>query len=185
MAKKQKKQEITINLIPEVGFAATITGRVLAWMLSSFRIIVIVTEIIVMIAFLSRFWLDARNTDLGEQILQKQAVIAASSDFEREFKFTQKRLAIFSELAKEEGVISGVVNTITTRLPADVVLTNITLTDNQVNVSGTTPNEKSIQQLMVNLGASDQVKGVKLLGISPNTKDPSLMTFKIEFSLNK
>ena len=65
-----KKQQV--NLLPEKGFTSTTTGRVLTWILSTFRIIVIVTEIIVMIAFLSRFWLDAQNTDLSEERIHSE-----------------------------------------------------------------------------------------------------------------
>src|SRR3989304_5055627 len=92
------KKEEQINLLPEKGFEQTTTGRILTWILSSFRIIVIVTEIIVMIAFLSRFWLDAQNTDLTEELQQKQAVLSASKAFDAEFKDTQKRLKVFTDL---------------------------------------------------------------------------------------
>ena len=50
-----RKEEI--NLLPQKGFEATTAGRILAWILSTFRIIVIITELLVMVAFLSRFWL--------------------------------------------------------------------------------------------------------------------------------
>ena len=180
-----RKKDTQINLIPEVGFAATTMGRVLTWMLSSFRIIVIVTEMIVMIAFLSRFWLDAKNTDLTELVLQKQAVIAASSDFEKEFKFAQKRLAIFSELAVDKGILSDTLDTVTKRLPPDVFLNSIFFTqEGLINIAGLSPSERSIQQFTVDLGASDQIESVKLLGINPIPGgDPSLMAFKVELSL--
>lgn len=178
-----RKKEIQINLIPEVGFAATATGRILTWMLSSFRIIVIVTEIIVMIAFLSRFWLDAQNTDLGEQIIQKQAVIAASSNFEKEFKFTQKRLEIFSELQSERGILSDLLNTITSSLPTDAFLTNINSLEENVVITGLSPNERSIQQFIANLVSSDQIDSTRLLGITPSPEDSTLMIFKIQVLL--
>jgi Tfp pilus assembly protein PilN len=178
-----RKKDTQINLIPEVGFAATTTGRILTWMLSSFRIIVIVTEIIVMIAFLSRFWLDARNTDLNEQILQKQAVIAASSNFEKEFKFTQKRLQIFSELESEKGILSDTLDTITLALPPDVFLISINSSSESLALSGLSPNERSIQQFMANLSSSDQIHSVKLQGIKPSPDEPTLMIFKIELLL--
>jgi len=45
--------------------------------MGSFRIIVIVTEIIVMGAFLSRFWLDAQNSELDSSIKIASAQITA------------------------------------------------------------------------------------------------------------
>ena len=97
-ALKQKSKKEEINLLPQKGFASTTAGRILAWILSTFRIIVIVTEIIVMVAFLSRFWLDAQNTDLDEEITQKQALIAASLGFEKRFKQTQSVVPVLMPL---------------------------------------------------------------------------------------
>ena len=65
-----RKKSSRINLLPQEEFAASTLGRILAWILSTFRILVIMTELIVILAFLSRFWLDARTTDLNEEIKQ-------------------------------------------------------------------------------------------------------------------
>ena len=92
MAALRNKNQI--NLLPSRGLGSSTAGRVLSWILSTFRIIVIVTEIIVMVAFLSRFWLDAQNTDITEEMTQKQAVLAASLDFERKFKETKEKCVV-------------------------------------------------------------------------------------------
>jgi hypothetical protein len=118
----RKKEEI--NLLPQRGFESTTTGRILAWVLSSFRIIVIVTEIIVMVAFLSRFWLDAQNTDLTEELDRKQAVLASSLNFEKEFKDTQKRLEIYSDLTSYKLPKATIASTISQLLPPDIFLTS-------------------------------------------------------------
>ena len=81
-----RKKQAQVNLLPQEEFAGTTFGRTLRWAMSSFRIIVIATEMIVMLTFLSRFWLDARNADLNDLIKQKSAVLSASADFEKEFK---------------------------------------------------------------------------------------------------
>jgi len=122
-----KKQQV--NLLPEKGFTSTTTGRVLTWILSTFRIIVIVTEIIVMIAFLSRFWLDAQNTDLSEEIEQKKAILVASADFEKEFRQTQERLQIYSGLTLNKVQNSSVISQITKLVPDDTILKAIHITN--------------------------------------------------------
>ncbi len=161
MAKKKKKAAL-INLLQKEDFSTTTVGRILSWILSTFRIIVIVTEILVMLAFLSRFWLDAQNTDLNELIKQKQAVLASSLPFEEDFKDTQSRLAVFSDFAKEEGIIADFFTIISSRLPPDVLLNSITYTPGGIEIEGFAVNEKSIQQFIVNLYAEDAIEEVTL-----------------------
>ncbi|KKR69678.1 MAG: hypothetical protein UU12_C0039G0005 [Candidatus Woesebacteria bacterium GW2011_GWA2_40_7b] len=88
----------TINLLPQEEFDVSTLGRILKWAMGTFRIIVIVTEMIVMTAFLSRFWLDAQNSDLNDAIAIKTAQISAQSDFEKQFRILQHKLSIFKTL---------------------------------------------------------------------------------------
>ncbi|OGM21754.1 hypothetical protein A2714_02665 [Candidatus Woesebacteria bacterium RIFCSPHIGHO2_01_FULL_38_9] len=180
-ARKQEK----INLLPQKGFEATTTGRLLAWVLSTFRIIVIVTEIIVMIAFLSRFWLDAQNADLNEEIEEKKAVLMASANQEKEFRDTQKRLSIFSNTVSLQGTAPNALQKIVSYLPDDLFLTQVTFDKSAFNIEGATPSEQSIQQFVVNLNASGSFSEVFLQSIQSETKDSNLLIFKISATLTK
>ena len=180
-AQKQTK----INLIPQRGFEATTVGRILAWILSTFRIIVIITELLVMVAFLSRFWLDAQNTDLTEEINQKQAVIAASLDFEKNFKNTQKRLKIFSDASSDGLIITNSLRNITSYLPIDVFLTSLSFRENTIEIVGSTPSERSIEQLTVNLEFSENFGNTQIAEVSTNPASPSLLDFRITTLIDK
>ena len=180
----QKKQS-QINLLPEVGFETTVTGRILSWILSTFRIIVIVTELIVMIAFLSRFWLDAQNTDLNDEIKYKTAVLAASENFENDFRNSQNRLKIFSELTKSEGVYTDALNTLVTYLPSDLYLTSVVFNGKSLQIEGSTPSEISIQQLIVNLSSSGKFSGINLTQLATDSKNPVLLNFELEAILEE
>jgi hypothetical protein len=67
------KQEI--NLLPREEFEKKPIGKFLTWALSIGRYIIIFTELIVILAFLSRFKLDRDLSDLNQSIREKQAVI--------------------------------------------------------------------------------------------------------------
>lgn len=181
MATKPSKK-LNINLIPQKGLESTTSGRILLWILSGFRVIVIATEIIVMVAFLSRFWLDAKNTDLSEEMSQKQRVLIASSGFEKEFKYTQNKLRIFSELTSNKLKMAEAFKTITSYLPPDAYLTTISFSDENITISGFSPNERSIQQIIVNLETVDQFKKVALPTIKTSSTDSYLLEFKIVIS---
>lgn len=173
------KKHNQINLLPDISFEQTTTGRILSWILSTFRIIVIVTEIIVMVAFLSRFWLDAKNTDLNDELENKANILTASQNFELEFKNTQKRLKIFSELTKKQGVYADTLNTLISYLPSDLFLTTASFNENALHVEGSTPNEVSIQQLIVNLSSSDKFSSIDLVELKTDPKDTHLLNFKL------
>ena len=68
----------TINLIGEEEMAHTPVGRIVAWAVTYGRYIMIGTEIIVLLAFISRFSLDRKLTDLNDEVSQKQAIIDAN-----------------------------------------------------------------------------------------------------------
>jgi hypothetical protein len=90
-----------INLLPQDDFQTTGIGRVLKWALSTFRVMVIVTELVVMSAFLSRFWLDSKNSDLNEAMGIKKAQVMAYKEVEKEFRSYQTKLSIASSLYLE------------------------------------------------------------------------------------
>lgn len=187
MAARQEQ----INLLPGKGFEATTGGRILAWILSTFRIIVIVTEVIVMVAFLSRFWLDAQNTDLAEEIEEKQAVLSASLNFEKQFKDAQKRLEIFSTLTSKGELFNQTLTTITSHLPDDLFLTSLSFKESgseeikstkkasQIDIEGASPNERSIQQFLVNLDSSNQFSSIVINQIKADPENPILLIFRI------
>jgi len=177
-----RKKPAQINLLPREQFAASTGGRVLTWALSTFRIIVIITELVVILAFLSRFFLDAENADLSEEIEQKQSIIASSSDFEKTFRQTQKRLEIFSELTVRDKLASGVLSKIALSIPPDVYLESIGLNDNSISLVGLSPNERSIEEFVVNLEANLGSKNVNLERLETSFQDPSLMEFSVGVS---
>jgi len=174
---KNKQQEI--NLLPEREFAGTVTGRILSWIISTFRVIVIATEILVMTAFLSRFWLDAQNTDLNEAIEEKKAIILAQSDFEHEFKDAQKRIDIYSQLSSRK-TFSSYVTTISNQLPPDVSFTSLQESPGEIEITGQTVSEKSTQQLVVNLQSTGLFEDVLLTDIKTSQFDPGTITFTIK-----
>lgn len=177
MAARNKQAQV--NLLPQEEFAGTTLGRTLRWAMSSFRIIVIATEMIVMLAFLSRFWLDARNADLNDLIKQKSAVLSASADFEKEFKDTQKKLKIFAALAAEEGTPSSLLGIITTYMPTDILLLSYSYNGAAVQIKGSSQSEVSIAQFMVNLESSGSLDKVTLSNLDTGEDGHFTFTLRI------
>lgn len=88
-----------VSLLPKQGFGDTLWGKLMNWVLSVGRYIVIFTELIVIGAFISRFWLDRKNSDLSEEIRQQEAILTSTSGFEEEFRLFQLRLKTIAKVA--------------------------------------------------------------------------------------
>lgn len=181
----KKKGSKPINLLPKEEFAASTKGRILTWILSTFKTIVIVTEMIIMTAFFSRFWLDAKSSDLNEEIRTKQAVLAASKEFEDEFKNVQKKLKIISELSEDSLKPQEILSYISSMLPQDIYINSFSLNEKTIQIKGVSPSEKSIAQFIVNLDGDDSLGEPSLNELGTAEDQTSLLTFGIVINLEK
>jgi len=170
-----------INLLPQEEFEASTLGRVLRWAMGTFRIIVIVTEVIVMAAFLSRFWLDAQNSDLTDAIKIRSAEISAQSDFEKEFRGVQTKLDIFKNI-RNSVQPSTKVDLIASKLPNEILLTGIAVNPTTIEVKGSSGSELAIAQFMSNLKGEPTFKVVDLDSVNSSEANPGQTIFSIKIS---
>ncbi len=167
-----------INLLPQKEFERSSLGRILKWALSSFRIIVIVTELIVMAAFLSRFWLDATNSDLNETISQKKVIITSFAETEKKFRTFQKQIEIFTKTTASTQK-SEYLNLITSLTPSGVILNSISNNENSVQIIGYSGSEQNISQFLKNLSSAGKFKDVSLNKIDSGEDNPSVIVFTV------
>jgi Tfp pilus assembly protein PilN len=171
----------SINLLPQEEFDASILGRMLKWAMGSFRIIVIITEMIVMGAFLSRFWLDAQNSDLDASIKIAVAKISAQSSFEKEFRGIQQKLNIFKTITSAP-TGSSRLDLISSKIPQDIMLTSISTQDEAAQLKGISGSELGVAQFISNLKSDPSIKKVSLDSIGSSEQGQSTITFLINVS---
>ncbi len=159
-----KKQQI--NLLPQEEFAGSTVGRILKWILSTFRMIVVITEVVVMGAFLSRFYLDARISDLNRQIKDQQTIITSFKDFEGVFRGTQQKIQIATSLIDSQKKVLSEITDITSLTPPDVILFSFSFIGSDASVRALTPSEFSISQYIANLKGSEKFGKIELTQIS-------------------
>ncbi len=134
-------KQISINLIGEEEMGHTPVGRIVTWAVTYGRYIMIGTEIVVLLAFISRFSLDRKLTDLKEEVSQKEAIIEANVDFEKDFRKIQDQLSKIQTLLSVPAVPAEALNTIQSILPSDVRLDALEISNNKLTalaVAGTT-----------------------------------------------
>lgn len=167
-----------INLIPQDEFETSTSGRVLKWALSTFRITVIITELIVMSAFLSRFWFDSRNSDLNDELNVKKSQILAYTEIEKEFRADQVKLSIVKSLYSEANS-SNIIETVSKIIPGDVFLSSISVLNKDLNIKAYAFSEISMAQFLINLSNVNYLSQVNLNQISSNIDNPAISNFTI------
>ena len=177
-----KKQ--VINLLPQEEFQKSPIGRTLHWATTTFRTIVIITELVVIIAFLSRFWLDARNADLNDVIRQNQSIIESYKEFETQFRQTQQRIKIFSGLS-ESTSLSSVIGKVVSLIPEDIKLVSVSESQNTIQIKAASASQRSIVQFITNLGADPTFGEIKVTNAQASSENQAIIVFTLESKLSK
>lgn len=169
------KNKSDINLLPQEEFDSSIKGRVMQWLLGAFRYIIIVTELIVIFAFITRFYFDIRLANINEEIEQKKAYIVSKTALENTFRQTQNRLNIFGQMTEDNLKIAPILDDIANRLPPDTSLTHLTFSDDQkINIQGQTFTDRSIQQFLANLTVSEFLTNIQLIQVEAKSNVPEI-----------
>jgi len=161
---------VSINLLGTQDLEHTPWGRLITWATTYGRYIMITTEIVVLLAFISRFSLDRKNTDLTEEISQKQAIIEANVDFERDVKSLQANLTSAKILLTDQAKPIEFVNTMETLIPPDVYLVSLDITQNKLVLAAVAGSTQGFSQFLSNLSATKTIQNVLLGDI---TRDAS------------
>lgn len=180
-APKPKK----INLLVKEGFENSQIGKILSWLLTVGRAIVIVVELIVILAFLSRFWLDRQLTDLAEANNTKRAQIEASQTFEQNFKSLQARLAVVKQIDNARLLPSVYIKEAAKLLPQDVILLDISFNQNKFAFSGISASEAGLAGFIKALEKSDKFTSVGLDTISLNRGEVFYIKFSVKADQEK
>ena len=158
----------SINLLKNTqnGFSAEFIN----WTLTIGRLLVIITELIALGAFLYRFSLDRHIIDLRSQIKQKQVIIASQKDNEAKYRDLQDRLYLasnFSALSQER---IKTLKDILGLTPQDMKLKNLSLTKDVLSI---TANAQGISSLSIFVNSLKKYPNIDTLSIDSIENKPS------------
>lgn len=175
-------KKTNINLLPQEEFATTPLGRFLGWLTTTFRVLIIITQIVVVGVFFSRFWLDAKISDLNELLRAKEAEVLSYQEFEKDFKQKQEQIQIFKDITTREIPKSEIIMTLTSYLPLGANFKNITIQENQISLSGRATNEDQISTFITNLESDKNFKNVTITSIG-SQEDAEELLFNIKLEI--
>lgn len=155
----------SINLLGTEDLQHSPWGRLLAWATTYGRYTMITTEIIVLLAFISRFSLDRKLTDLKEEISQKQSIIEANVGFESTFRSLQDRMRTIKSLTASQGAPRDILEELQQMLPPDVYFQSLTLGGGNLTIKTTAGTTAGFSQFLANIAQSSRLQNIEVSGI--------------------
>ena len=163
-----------INLLPQEDFEKQPLGKFILWAVSIGRWVVIIVDIIVICAFLSRFKLDQDKANIDEKIKVKQGIIQSLQTTEKEFRSLQQRLTEIKNLQAKQANVVPLVSTIARVLPADVILSNFSYQEGEVRTSGIALSEEGLGKFLAGLVNSSTLTEINLSSVNQKRGDPGI-----------
>jgi len=160
-----------LSLLPDSENPSSISARALKWLTTIGRWVIVVTELVVIVAFVSRFWLDRKNSDLSEIIRQRQAILASTQEFESEFNSFQQRLVYIRNFYQNQPDYDQKIDILVKSTPSDLTYKNISIKqDSQkseitISASLIAFNEISIVDFIKNLKLNPDINTVNINNI--------------------
>jgi hypothetical protein len=167
-----------VNLLPSSDFETSFWGRFLKWAVTTGRYIIILTELVVIIAFLSRFKLDEDLRNLNEQINGQVSFLQLLTGQENEFLSVQKRVGLAGKILVSEIKVEEYLNYLKERLPPEVIVRSRSVSPEGMSFSGVTTDEAALGQLLATMSADEKWSGIEVTDL---TRDK---TSGIKFSLS-
>jgi len=174
-----KKSSISVNLLP--GKEPTIGDKFLNWSLTFGRYIIIGTEIVVLVAFFSRFKLDRDYVDLNDQIKDKQAILTSLKPIEDTVNSLQLRITEIQRVEATQGAALKVLPAIAQFTPGEITYKGITATGNKLTIIGTANTTEDISRFAALLEASGLFKkdSVSLEKVERKKEEETAITFTL------
>ena len=174
-------QTSAINLVKH---QTTTVDDLLKWALTGGRLLVIIVEIVAFSAFIYRFYLDRKISDLDSEIKGKQAIVASLKDREDLFRNTQARIALASELSKTEGGNVSILNDIINLTPDSITFNTFSLGQNQISIDANALSVSSLSRFVGSIRELPQVSSASILRIE-STGQSGLINVFINIKLGE
>lgn len=173
-----------LSLLPDSYNPTSFNAVFIKWATTVGRWVMTLTELIVVSAFISRFWLDRQNSDLSDIIRQKQAILESTQEFETDYLSLQKRLDFIKAFYSQNHNYGDKIDSLINSTPPELIYKNINITNlsdkTNANAVVIAFNENSIIKFISNLMSNTDIETVRINQIE---KKPKENNYSISFSV--
>lgn len=160
-----------LSLLPNELNNNSFSARTIHYLTSVGRYIIVFTELIVISAFISRFWLDRQNSDLSESLRQQKAILESTADFEKEYSLLQSRLNYIETSYHNQPNYLQHIKALTSSIPTDVFFQNFDVDYTSAQISVYSYQENSLIDMIVSLSLNPDINTVDIRKIEKKSKD--------------
>lgn len=174
-----------VNLLPKDEFKFSVTGKFIKWAISVGRWIVVLTEFVVICAFLSRFYFDTVLDNLFDETRQKQAIVDSAQSFEENFQEIQEKTKMVKTLLAKEKKPSLLFTEVNQVIPANVFLTSVSIADENLQLAGYSLSEKSLSLFVSGLKTLPNLEKISLSNVALKEEEAIGIAFDISAKIKK
>lgn len=150
----------SINLIKNKQIP--LFDKFMNWALTAGRLIVIITEVIAVAAFIYRFSLDERLIDLHSAIKNKQTLISLLKQDEDKYRNLQDRIALASNLSEKNTKTNKIILNIIGLIPQGVRLDSLTFNKDKIAINANANSVSSLTNFVNLLKDYPDIKSVSI-----------------------
>ncbi len=175
-----------INLLPASQWRHSWLAYIFRWTITYGRYVLIFTELIVILAFLSRFKLDQDLSDLNDKIKTDKIILQSARGFEKQVQQTVHDQNLIIKEWKKQLRWSSYLQIISRFTPQSILLKKLEASPSQINLVGISTNLNELNIFLNNLKASPAFKNVSLdkIHTSLNSSQGGVTTFTISLTPN-
>lgn len=170
MAKLPAKISLHIDLLKPQSSPEKVYLRFIRWLMSTGRFIVIIVEVIVLAAFLSRFKLDGDIQTAKEAAEQQIPYIKSLSSDETLVRQTQLQLATIKDIKQTSPDYVSILQAIAAQTPSSVKILSINLEKNtgksNLKITGTAEGNFDVTTFASGLKSEAQFANINISGVS-------------------
>ena len=175
----------SINLLVKNGFDKTTVGKLLRWALTYGRYIIISTEIVVLMAFIYRFTLDRKITDLNDEITQKTAILEANQQFEQQFRYLQNRVGQIGTLFAHQDAPIQILKHLEQITPQGISFITFSFAKDAVAIDAQAATNWSLNVFLSQLKNSPLLTRINLITVTKKSAGTGAITFHIDADFKK
>lgn len=175
----------TVNLLEHDTLEDSPLGRIVTWSTTYGRYIMITTEIIVLLAFISRFSLDRKRADLNDAIDSKRAIIEANAAFETQYRDIQSEVTRIKTLLVGQTKPLEILKLMSSVIPSDVYFKSYDYTPSRISVQAVAKSTQGFAVFLNNLTAVKEFIRVDMGEVKKNPTEGILFMFQIYLTPEK
>lgn len=168
----QKQHPFQVNLLIHKGEEIKIYTRLLKWILSSGRYIVVFVELLVIVAFILRYKLDAELLDIQDKIKDEIPYVQSLKEDELLIKQVQFQLSTIRQTKEQASHFDQAMTKIAQLTPQTIHLVSLTLDRAQsfpktkIIINGASPSNREISAYIKALKSDPAFSEITLTNIS-------------------